>query len=256
MALTDKTRKILWARSGNLCAICHQKLVVDETQLDAESVVGEECHICAQSPGGPRFNPLFSADRINALENLILLCSNDHKKIDDQHQAHPAEWLRAKKAAHEKWVEDKLTESAELRPMRIVRTKANVPQKMDRITSGKMLLNIASQCHSGNSDYDENLDDAEAELVAGFLQDVIDYAEIARDTDMAEHVKIARSLNERLKELEESGFYLFAAVEDARVEGGTHGPIPWKIFHQMLTRATNPNIRWTESSGGRSHSSK
>jgi hypothetical protein len=131
--------------------------------------------------------------------------------------------------------------------MRIVRSRANVPQKMDRITSGKALLNLASQCHSSNTDYDENLDDVEADLVAGFLQDVVDYAEMASDVDMAEHVRIARSLSNRLRELEESGFYLFAAVEDARVEGGKLPPSSWRIFHQTVTRATNPNVRWTDT---------
>jgi hypothetical protein len=220
MPLSDKTRKILWAKSGNLCAICHRKLVVDETELDSDSVVGEECHICAQSAGGPRF---------------------------DQNATHTAEWLHEKRVAHEKWVEASLTGSVAIPRMRIVRSRANVPQKMDRITSGKALLNLASQCHSSNTDYDENLDDVEADLVAGFLQDVVDYAEMASDVDMAEHVRIARSLSNRLRELEESGFYLFAAVEDARVEGGKLPPSSWRIFHQTVTRATNPNVRWTDT---------
>lgn len=250
MALSDKTRKILWAKSGNLCAICHRKLVVDETERDADSVVGEECHILAQSVGGPRFDPTYPNDRIDSLENLILLCATDHKKVDDQNQTHTAEWLQSKKAAHEKWVEDSLTGSVEIPRMRIVRSRANVPQKMDRISSGKALLNMASQCHSSNTDYDENLDDIEADLVAAFLQDVNDYAGMASEMDMAEHVRIVRSLNERLRELEENGFYLFAAVEDARVEGGKLAPLPWRIFHQTVTRATNPNVRWTENQGG------
>jgi 5-methylcytosine-specific restriction endonuclease McrA len=105
MPLSDKTRKILWAKSGNLCAICHRKLVVDETELDSDSVVGEECHICAQSAGGPRFDPAYPNEKIDSLENLILLCATDHKKVDDQNATHTAEWLHEKRVAHEKWVE-------------------------------------------------------------------------------------------------------------------------------------------------------
>lgn len=186
----------------------------------------------------------YSAEQIDSLANLILLCANDHKRVDDQFQLHTAEWLQTKKAEHAKWVEEKLAEPAKHPMMRIVRTRANVPQKMDRISSGKILLNLAMQCHSSNTDYDDDLDDTETELVAGFLQDLHDYREIAGDVDMSEHIKITRSLNTRLRELEEKGFYFFAAVEDARIEGGERPPHPWMIFHELVTRATNPKILW------------
>src|SRR5205085_1467643 len=45
VAISDKTRKLLWGRSGNRCAICRRTLSVDGTVVDAEAVVGEECHI-------------------------------------------------------------------------------------------------------------------------------------------------------------------------------------------------------------------
>ncbi len=45
MAITDRTRKILWARSGNCCAVCRKDLIIDASDDDDESVVGEECHI-------------------------------------------------------------------------------------------------------------------------------------------------------------------------------------------------------------------
>jgi len=247
VAISDKNRKILWAQSGNICAICRKKLVFDPTQADGESVVGEECHIYAQSAGGPRFNPAFTVDQIDSLDNLILLCANDHKRVDDQPQTHTAEWLQARKADHAMWVEKRLADPTP-QPMRIIRTKANVPHRMERIASGKVLLHLAMQCHSSNTDFDDDLDDAESELVASFLQDVHDYREIAGDVDMAEHIKITRSLNTRLRELEEKGFYFFAAVEGARIEGGERPPQPWMIFHELVTRATNPKILWKEES--------
>jgi len=179
---------------------------------------------------------------------LILLCANDHKRVDDQPQTHTPEWLQTRKTEHAKWVEEKLAEPTEPPMMRIVRTKANIPQKMDRIASGKILLNLAMQCHSSNTDYDDDLDDAETELVAGFLQDLHDYREIAGDVDMPEHINITRALNTRLRDLEERGFYFFAAVEGARIEGGVRPPQPWMIFHQLVTRATNPKILWKEES--------
>jgi hypothetical protein len=54
MAISGKTRKILWGRSGNRCAICRRELVMDATDLDDESVTGDECHIVARKPIGTR----------------------------------------------------------------------------------------------------------------------------------------------------------------------------------------------------------
>ena len=54
MDISDKIRKILWARPGNRCAICKQELVIGETPNDSDSVVGDECHIAAENKGGPR----------------------------------------------------------------------------------------------------------------------------------------------------------------------------------------------------------
>src|SRR5277367_1301593 len=39
MAISDKTRKILWARSGDRCAECRRQLVEEATRADAESVI-------------------------------------------------------------------------------------------------------------------------------------------------------------------------------------------------------------------------
>ena len=73
MAITDKTRKIFWGRSGNRCAICRRELVIDATSADDESVVGEECHIVSGKGQGPRYNSSVSEERIDDPENLLLL---------------------------------------------------------------------------------------------------------------------------------------------------------------------------------------
>ncbi len=64
MNITDKDRKILWGRSGNRCAICKHELVIEATPNDAESVVGEECHIISGSPNGPRHDPTYLEEQL------------------------------------------------------------------------------------------------------------------------------------------------------------------------------------------------
>jgi hypothetical protein len=54
LAITERTRKILWGRSGNLCAYCRRVLVDDGTDLSDEPMVGDECHLIGEKPGAAR----------------------------------------------------------------------------------------------------------------------------------------------------------------------------------------------------------
>ena len=111
MTITDKTRKVLWGRSGNRCAICKRVLVAPATADDSESVVGEECHIVSPRSNGPRHEPSFPQELLDGYENLILLCRVHHKEVDDQVATHPAEKLRRIKQEHERWVDARLAHS-------------------------------------------------------------------------------------------------------------------------------------------------
>jgi hypothetical protein len=104
MAVSEKTRKILWAGSGKRCAYCQMTLIEPAKGLDDPSVVGDECHIISKKGEGPRFDPLFQGDHDDC-ENLILLCRRDHKMVDDQVTTFTAERLKSLKALHEAKVE-------------------------------------------------------------------------------------------------------------------------------------------------------
>lgn len=100
MGMSDRDRKILWGRSGNRCAICKISLVAERTSRDRESVVGDEAHIAADSPLGPRYGEGDPA-KVGAYENRILLCKVDHKMVDDQWHEYTSERLLRIKAEHE-----------------------------------------------------------------------------------------------------------------------------------------------------------
>lgn len=104
MGITDKTRKILWGRSGNRCAICKCELVMEASPNDDKSIVGDECHIVAREAGGSRGDSSFPVDQLDSYSNLILLCKKDHKIVDDQPNEYPVEKLKQIKHKHFEYV--------------------------------------------------------------------------------------------------------------------------------------------------------
>jgi hypothetical protein len=81
VAISDRTRKLLWGRAGGLCSKCRISLVTQGTDTDDPSVIGEEAHIISDAPNGPRHAYLPDYD---VCDNLLLLCRKDHKPADDQ----------------------------------------------------------------------------------------------------------------------------------------------------------------------------
>ena len=97
MAISLKTSKNLWAKSGNKCAICGIELFTDLGNI------GEECHLISSQPTGPRHNS--SLENYDLFSNLILLCRNHHKEIDEQTDIYSLEKLRDIKSNHENRVQ-------------------------------------------------------------------------------------------------------------------------------------------------------
>lgn len=247
MSVSDKSRKVLWARSGNRCAFCRQQLVVESTPNDAESVVGEECHIVSGAPNGPRFDPTFSKASIDTDENLILLCATHHKLIDDQVETYSVSVVRSIKQRHEKWVEEKLRQNtAAPRPIEFRRIAENVPKHLVRVLSGKELLDVTAKTVAHYLDHESDLSDSEVELVGGFLQEVCEWKDICGDQEPIEQVRTAKRLSDMLRELEDNGFYAFAAVEIQQIEGGVTTPSNWPVLHLSVLRSTNPSVRAVE----------
>ena len=109
--LSDRDRKLLWGRSGSLCAMCRRLLIVSGARGIRDAVIGQEAHILGKSPAGPRGDVL-DYDK-GAYENFILLCPTDHATVDSQPDDYSAERLRRIKADHEEWVATRLSEGDE-----------------------------------------------------------------------------------------------------------------------------------------------
>ena len=98
--------KELYAKSGNCCAFsgCNEQLFEDAN-------VGQICHIQGVSPGSARYNPDLSEEVVNGIDNLILLCSNHHKLIDEREDLFPVEKLLEMKKTHENIVSQAIFQS-------------------------------------------------------------------------------------------------------------------------------------------------
>lgn len=105
-----KTHKMLWGRSGNICAFqdCKKELVMDISETDDLSIIGEEAHIVARKKDGPRGISTLTDEERDNYGNLILLCSIHHKIIDDHPTVYTVDVLQDYKKKHEKWVKENL----------------------------------------------------------------------------------------------------------------------------------------------------
>jgi hypothetical protein len=115
MSITTKTRKILWGRSGNRCAICKTELVLEKDPFNRNLNIGEECHIISKRDNGPRHQEKKDFDYDDS-ENLLLLCCNHHTMIDEQVEKFPVEKLIEIKKQHEEWVKTNLDNEEFVQP--------------------------------------------------------------------------------------------------------------------------------------------
>lgn len=244
MPIGERTRKALWARSGNRCAICRQILIVDGTADDRESVVGEECHIVSGSPRGPRFDPQYSSGQVDDISNLLLLCGTHHKMVDDQFETYSVDVLRTIRANHEEWVESRLKTDAASRPVRLRRLRENIPVHLLLMRSGRRVIAMASSCYGMYPGYPDDLSGDEVELVGGFLQKLKDYMDLSSDLEPVDEVHASVDLDNELEALARRGFLVFTAVEEQIIEGGVGPSSPFPFLHVAVVRDSDSSIDW------------
>jgi hypothetical protein len=95
--ITIKTTKILFGQNGNQCSFLGCKVAM----IDASgTILGEMCHINARNARGARFDSKLPPKMRQSEENLILLCRNHHKSVDDNPSVYDADTLKDMKASH------------------------------------------------------------------------------------------------------------------------------------------------------------
>lgn len=94
---------LLWGRAAGCCELCSSP-VYEEGLQRQEGNYSNLAHINAASPGGPRYDEAQSREERRSMENLMLLCRECHKLIDDNPEDFPSSMLRAAKTERERAV--------------------------------------------------------------------------------------------------------------------------------------------------------
>ena len=97
--ISEKTLKVLFARSQNRCAFpdCQEEIVDSTTGV----VYGEVCHIEGVEVEAARHNPNLDKEAVNSEANLVLLCHKHHKLVDTLPKKYDVGWLKEIKHRHE-----------------------------------------------------------------------------------------------------------------------------------------------------------
>jgi len=232
MVISDRTRKNLWAKSGNRCSICKTELFSGQKNED-EFNIGEECHIISRKQNGPRHKS--NLENYDTYDNLILLCRNHHKEIDELTDTYTEELLRYMKLNHENWVKTTLTDS-------INNSKEEKPRFLKKITSAKELLNIISDSYGYRTDYDEVLDEEDAQYIGGVLQDLTEYGDMSSMVDVYDKVQMGLQLNNFMKDLEKKGYYLFGEKNIEKIKFGNGVVDNWAVATIVIKKKVNEEI--------------
>jgi hypothetical protein len=105
--IPEKVKIRLWGKAAGRCQYdgCNMPLWLDLITKH-EFNTAYIAHIIADKPDGPRGDPVLSEKLKADLSNLMLLCDQHHRLIDNEDIAgHPIERLRAMKEAHERRIE-------------------------------------------------------------------------------------------------------------------------------------------------------
>ncbi|UCH94525.1 MAG: HNH endonuclease [Candidatus Aminicenantes bacterium] len=245
MAISDKTRKLLWVRSGNRCAICKTELILEATCKDEEAIVGDECHIISKRQGGPRYDDTPSSKNLDDYSNCILLCKTHHKMVDDQENTYTVSRLQEIKKAHEKWVSEILSFSYRLaQPTHTQQRNSNKDSNKGRfllrLSSGGEVLNVILGAHALDFGHDEIKTEYDLEIIKEFSR-LVEDSDILSESEVSNRIQFEYDLKKSFEHLEENGFWIFGKREKRKHKiKGKIVEFEWAVLRVLYT--TNPVI--------------
>lgn len=102
---------------------------------------------------------------------------------------------------------------------------------LNKISSGKEMLDIVTGCHFYFSHHDEIKNEADIDLVGGFIQSVRDWNDIWDDIDMPGQMRAVLNVDEMLRDLSSNGWSVYAArMKGKRKLADVEGTWSWNAI--------------------------
>src|SRR5437868_4327286 len=79
---SERTKLLVWSRAAGRCAFCN-RLVTENEDLGEAVPIGELAHNVGWSPASPRGTSALDSEQRRSADNLLLLCRNCHRPVDD-----------------------------------------------------------------------------------------------------------------------------------------------------------------------------
>lgn len=127
MPISEKSYKIIWGQCSARCCIC-RKEVIHQSEGGTTSLVGEVAHIVGDRPEAARGRSSLSVVERNDPDNLLLLCREHHKIVDDDPSTYTVDVLHERKNDHLEWIIRSLGKAQPWRSNLAQLTYINVPR--------------------------------------------------------------------------------------------------------------------------------
>lgn len=143
--IPEAVAKRVWIAAGGRCTFCKKHLLVDEV-TGQDVMIGQLAHIAGwtDASGSPRGDSAVPLRDRNTAANLMLMCHDQHKVIDERSlwDTYDEETLRRFKRAHEELIRrlGALLYSSSTTVVRVIGAVGDVAVQLDRRTVARALL--------------------------------------------------------------------------------------------------------------------
>jgi hypothetical protein len=169
------------------------------------------------------------AERADSHENLILLCAEHHKQVDDQTGHYTVEKLRLLKKSHSDWI----TSLDNSGPVRWVRDPAfPEPRRLEIILNANSLWNLICDSGAFSYSYAGGIPSDDEDLIIEFLDLIKDWGEIHQDLfSVREQRDAQKGIQEYIGKLAEREYLVGAFLKHRLIAGGGAEPMRCNILH-------------------------
>jgi hypothetical protein len=197
-------------------------------------------HIKAHADGGQ-----------DVFENAIPLCFDCHAIVRQYDPKHPKgiRFTENELIQHRdnwyakiKGLENEKTKEEKIEPARICHEKNYQDIMLYKAENGKAIISLISgACAYSYDEESENIE--ETNLIGEFIQnikEILDYQEIIEEP--IDRLNVAFDLTEKIKKLDEAGFWVFIGKENRILKGGIGKPEDFPVLLLRIVRKTSNEI--------------